>query len=129
VEQEWRITIECVCEIFQKGALVALDQQSFLGHPALVFQCTLNQRNDPTLGDVSPYSLDLSPKASKRGQSPPIMLLWREIFCRGKSASQSINVVPEEELGCGVDGKPSGQVFKVNELVGFEIGDAVESPC
>ena len=33
----------------------------------------------------------------------------------------------EEELGCGINCETSGQVFEVDGLVGFEIGDVVES--
>jgi len=36
--------------------------------------------------------------------------------------------VSEEELGGGIDREASDQVLEVDGLIGFEVGDAVESP-
>ena len=41
---------------------------------------------------------------------------------------QRVKTVPEEELGSCVDREVSGQVLKVNGLVGLETRDVVESP-
>ena len=137
MEREWRITIELVRKIFQKGRLVTIDLLSFLGHPALVFECTLNQRSDPTLDDVSMFLASITERLEEWPESthnaPPERDLLNLHKCIHKAVesivttSQSIKAVSEEELGCGVDGKPSSQVFKVNGLVRFEIGDVVES--
>jgi len=46
------ITIITVRKVLQERALVVLDLLSFLGHLALVFHGTLNERGDPPLDDI-----------------------------------------------------------------------------
>ena len=40
---------------------------------------------------------------------------------------QRVKIVPEKELGCGVNCETSGQVLKVNWLVVLQVRDVVES--
>jgi len=97
-----------MCKVLQEGALVVLDLLSFLGHLALVFQRTLNQRSNPFLDNV-PVLLGPITKRFKEGpESTPNAPLERNLLdfhkCVHKAIEsigmirQSIKVVSEEEL-------------------------------
>ena len=131
------ITIKAAYKVFQECTLVILDLLSFLRHLALVFQCTLDERGDPFLDDISVLLGCVTERFKERPESTPDAPLERnplnfhERVHKGiKSIGtirQSIKVVSEEELGCRVDREASGQVFEVDRLVGFKVRDVIES--
>ena len=124
--------------MFQECTLLVLDLLSFLGHLALVFQRTFNQRSNPLLDDI-PVLLGSITERFKEGPEPTsdaplkrnLLDFHKRIHKAIESVStvrQSVKVVSEEELGCGINGETSNQVFEVDGLVSVEIGDVVESP-
>jgi len=133
-----RITIIAVCKVFQECALITLDLLSFLGHLALIFHGTLNERGNPSLDNISVLLGSITERFKERPESTPDAPLQRNLLDFHEriheaiesvgTVRQGVKIVSEEELGCGVDCETSGQVLEVNGLVGFEVGDVDENP-
>ena len=113
-----RITIKTVCNVLQERALVVLDLLSFLGHLALVFQCTLDQRSNPFFDNIPVLLGSITERFKERPESTPGTPLDRNLLDFPKcvheaiesigTIRQSIKVVSEEEFGCGIDREASG---------------------
>ena len=68
---KWWITIETVRKVLQERALVILDLLSFLRHLVLVFKCTLNERGNPFLDDITVLLGFITERFEKRPESTP----------------------------------------------------------
>lgn len=103
-----------------------------------MFQRTLDERSNPLLEDIPVLLGPITERFKQRPESTAIAPFERNLLDFHErihkfvesvgTVGQRVKAMPEEELGCGVDRKASGEVLKVNRLVGFQTGDVVESP-
>ena len=90
---------------------------SLLRHLALVFQCTLDQWSNPFFDNIPVLLGFVTERFKERPESTPNVPLERNLLDFSKrvheaiesigTIRQSIEVVSEEEFGCGVDSEPS----------------------
>jgi hypothetical protein len=111
---------------------------TFLGHLALVFQRTLDERGNPRLKDIPVLLGPIAERFKERPEFTETTPFERNLLNFHKrvhefieslgTIRQRVKTVPEEELGCGIDREASSQALKVDGLVGLKTSDVVESP-
>ena len=87
------ITIKTVRKVLQKCALVILDLLSFLGHLALVFQRTLNERGDPFFDYIPVLLGPVAERFKERPESTPNAPLERNLLNLHERVHEAIESV------------------------------------